>query len=175
MAGVPGDLARFCDHEYPRLVGTLTLYCGDRDVARDLAQEAMLRLVQAWPRVGCYARPGAWLHRVAMNLANSHFRRRRAEWRANRRSAGRGSTVVDDGADTTETGAVMREAVRRLPRRQREVLILRYFLDLPTDVVAEELGITVGSVRVLTHRAVKTLRSRISLAEDPDEEERYVG
>lgn len=173
MASVPQELAAFCDREYPRLVGTLTLYCGDREVARDLAQEAMIKLVGSWKRVSRYERPGGWLHRVGLNLANSYFRRKRAEWRANGRVGGRRSqhAVEDDRADTR---MAMRRAVAGLPRRQREVLVLRYFADLTTAEVADQLGITRGSVRVLTHRAVSSLRDEFGDLLPSEEETAHV-
>ena len=81
-------LRDFCTAEYPRLLGTLTLYCNDRGVAEELAQEALARACVSWPKVRGMDAPGAWIHRVAMNLANSHFRRRGAERRAQQENAG---------------------------------------------------------------------------------------
>ena len=57
----------------------LALYVGDRGLAEELAQEALIRLCQHWPRVRRMERPGGWLTRVAMNLARSSWRRRAAE------------------------------------------------------------------------------------------------
>lgn len=48
MTGVPEDLAAFCEREYPRLVGTLSLYCGDVLLAEELAQEALARACSRW-------------------------------------------------------------------------------------------------------------------------------
>ncbi len=73
------ELDAFCRREHPRLVGALTLHCGDRWVAAELAQEALARVCADWPRVSRMQAPGAWVHRVAMNLCTSHFRRRTAE------------------------------------------------------------------------------------------------
>lgn len=78
-------LAAFCRREYPRLVGALSLYCGDADVAEELAQEALIRAADRWPHVGQMDAPGAWVYRVGMNLCGSWFRRKRAERRANAR------------------------------------------------------------------------------------------
>jgi RNA polymerase sigma-70 factor, ECF subfamily len=70
--------AEFCQTEYGRLVGTLTLYTSDPDLAAELAQEALARACRHWRRVRDMDEPGAWLYRVALNLANSTFARRRA-------------------------------------------------------------------------------------------------
>src|ERR671924_1290470 len=84
-SGAPPDLALFCRDEFGQLVGMLSLYCGDRDVAEELAQEAILRLCKHWKRVRNMGHRRAWLQRVGINLANSHFRRRSAERRATSR------------------------------------------------------------------------------------------
>lgn len=59
-------LSSFCAAEYPRLVGTLTLYCGDRPIAEELAQEALVRVCQHWSRIRRLENPGGWVHRVAI-------------------------------------------------------------------------------------------------------------
>ena len=82
VAEVPEDLARFCREQRPQLVGSLGLYCGDVGLAEELANEALARVCRDWNHVRDLERPGAWAHRVAMNLANSWFRRRGAERRA---------------------------------------------------------------------------------------------
>src|SRR4051812_32240 len=72
------ELVAFLEAEYPRLVGTLSLYCGNAESAEELAQEALARVCRDWAKVRKMNAPGAWAHRVAMNLAASHFRRRAA-------------------------------------------------------------------------------------------------
>lgn len=75
------DPAAFCDRVSGRLVGSLTLYCGDRHLAEELAQEALARAWERWPAVSRMASPEGWAFRTAMNLARSGFRRRRIERR----------------------------------------------------------------------------------------------
>src|SRR4051812_26802776 len=70
---------RFFREEYPRLVILLVAVTGDRAVAEELAQEALLRAHVRWDRIIRYDRPGAWVRRVALNLASHHRRRRRSE------------------------------------------------------------------------------------------------
>lgn len=82
MPDVPVELEVFYMAEYPRVLGALSLYVGDAALASELAQEVFVRVCRDWPRVSTMERPGAWAHRVGMNLANSWFRRRRAEQRA---------------------------------------------------------------------------------------------
>lgn len=151
----PPALIEFCQREHPRLVGALTLYIGDNRVAEEIAQEALLAACRSWSRVSRMDAPGAWVHRAAMNIANSHFRRLRAERRAiGRRGAERDRYDLPD-----VPGAVMiREAVARLPRDQRAVLLLRFGADLSVQDTAHVMDRSPDAVRALTHRAVVALR-----------------
>lgn len=99
--------------------------------------------------------PGAWVHRVGINLANSTFARRRAE----RAVRGRLSALPtrDEDPDVAE-GVDVRRAVSQLPRRQRTAVVLRYFADLPVVEVAALMRVKEGTVRALTHQAVTALR-----------------
>lgn len=152
----PEELAAFCEREHPRLVGALVLYCGDPDVAEELAEEAIVRVCERWEEVHKMRAPGAWAHRVAMNLANSHYRRRRAERRALRRAtAGRADRYHD--ADAGDAVAV-RRALALLPPKERAAVVMRYYLDLAPAEVAELVGSTSGAVRVATHRGLNRLR-----------------
>lgn len=162
MAADDEAFQAFCQREYPRLVGALDLYVGDLAVAEELAQEALMRAGANWRRVGSLESPGGWTHRVAMNLANSWFRRRAAERRARAR-LGPGEQVHHD-ADGADRQAV-RAAVAALPTKQRTALVLRYYLDLPAEEVAAQLGTTAGAVRALTKRAVATLRAELGADE----------
>jgi RNA polymerase sigma-70 factor (ECF subfamily) len=158
---VPGELDSFCRREHPRLVGALSLYCGDPSLAEEVAQEALSRACARWGRVGQMAAPGAWVHRVAINLVNSRFRRLAVERRARSRGVGAlaESHVDPDGADTV----AVRAAVAALPIRQRTALVLRYFADLPVADVADLLGVSDGAVHQLTHRAVDALRRSLGV------------
>lgn len=138
-------------------MGALTLYCGDAGVAEELAQDALVRCREKWAHVAGADRPGAYAHRVAINLANSRFRRHRAERRAMRRAGEQVSEAHHDpcGAD----GLAVRSAVSSLPQRQREVIVRRFFLDEDVATVADAMGLAPGSVRSATSRALKALRA----------------
>lgn len=145
----------FAEDSYARLVGTLVLYCGEVEIAEELAHDTLVRAQERWDDVSQMDAPGAWLHRVAVNLANSYFRRRLAERRAvNRASIQRVGRHVPD----PDAALLVRRAVAGLPPRQREAVILRHFHDLPVVGAAETMGITAGSMKQLTHRALTSLR-----------------
>lgn len=164
--GVPSEVAAFCEVQIPRLVGALTLYCGDRGVAEELAQEALARAVQHWSKIGRSDRREGWIYRVAINLANSRFRRALAERRANQKATGRAEPVAHD-ADAA-TALTVRRAVGELPRRQRAAIALRFYLDLPVVDVAQILDCPESTVKSLTRRALARLEQE--LGDDEGEE-----
>jgi RNA polymerase sigma-70 factor (sigma-E family) len=152
------DQERFCASAWPRLVGAMTHYCGDVHVAEELVQEALLRACRRWSSVSTLASPEGWTYHVAVNLANSAWRRRRAERRARERH-GSAEMVVD--RVPIEDQLWIRSALRELSSEQREAVILRYVLDLSAEQTAAVLGTTPGAVRARTHRAVERLRSQL--------------
>lgn len=153
----PDDLATFYASEYARVVGALALYTGDMHSAEEVAQEAFVRVCRDWERVRSMAVPGVWVHRVAINLATSRFRRRAAERRANRRLDSLTSREVDEG-DIALRLAV-REALARIPQRGRAVLILRFYAGLSVGETSQVLGRSEGTIKTWTHRALAALRS----------------
>lgn len=122
---------------------------GDRGDAEDVAQEALARAVLYWERLA--DRPEGWVVRVAANLAIDRYRRRR-----------RWSSRPSDGPGTVDGLLAERldlaRALRRLPRRQREVTVLRYLADWSEQDVAHELGCSVGTVKSTGSRALRALR-----------------
>jgi RNA polymerase sigma factor (sigma-70 family) len=127
---------------------------GNRSDAEDIAQEAMTRAYMKWRKIGAYAEP--WLRRVATNLALDLVRQR-----ARQRPSGPGATSDFDAADERLDLAA---AVARLPRRQREVVALRYVADLPEEEVARLLGCSTGTVKQHAFRGLHALRSSGHLA-----------
>lgn len=128
---------------------------GERQLAEDLVAEAFTRAWVSWPTVSRHPAPRAWIVRTALNTRISWWRRRRREV---------GLTVVpDEGivADDAELDPVLLAVLRRLPRRQREVVVLRVFLDLDVRTTAAALGIAEGTVSAHLSRAVATVRGHL--------------
>jgi|EndMetStandDraft_5_1072996.scaffolds.fasta_scaffold227533_2 RNA polymerase sigma-70 factor (sigma-E family) len=165
----PDALVAFVREQHPRVVGTLTLYTGDRHRAEELAQETFVRVCRDWDRIARMNAPGAWVHRVAMNLAHSSHRRSGAERRAHGKLIARGAVV--DGSSMVEAGedpavaAEVRRAVLALPDGERAVIALRYFADLSVFDTAAALGIPEGTVKTRTRRAIEALRTSGLLVE----------
>jgi RNA polymerase sigma-70 factor (sigma-E family) len=121
------------------------------DDAEDVAQEAFCRLYAARARV---REPElmAYLNRIVVNEVRSRARRRRV-------AAGKRHLLPvaeQSPGPTVERTAVLAE-VARLPHRQREALVLRYWLDLPYDEVAEAMGVTAGTAKSQVSRGLKAL------------------
>ena len=148
---------------YPRVRGFLELHTGDRDLADELTQETLARVWARWPRVRRMASPQAYAFRIALNLTRSWFRRRSRERRALARLQ-----ITDRGEEpATAERVATRAAVVTLPRRQREVLLLRYYAGLNVTETAETMGCAPGTVKAHTHRALARLRDHLQVPEEP--------
>ncbi len=164
---VDADVATFCRREWPRLVGSLSLFTGDRDLAQELAQETLARVCRDWRKVSTLDAPGAWAHRVALNLARSHFRHRAVA----RRHASRLEALAHTDEPDAASAIAVRAAVARLPLRPRTALVLRYFADLSVAETAEAMRCPEGTVKTLTRQAILTLRTAGLIAGTETEEE----
>lgn len=158
--GSPVDDARlqaFIAGEYRQVVATVELVCGSLATAEDAVQEALAR---AWERGDSIDRLGAWITTVALNLARSQMRR----WRAERRARDRIGPLADapDAPGASAEAHAVREALRALPRRQREVTVLRYYAGLNVDEIATALDISAGNVKAMLFRARQSLAAGLS-------------
>jgi len=161
-------LREFLHTSYPRLVAAVALVCGSRPAAEDAVQEALLR---AWERSekGDEIRSlEGWVTTVALNLARSGLRRIRSERRARARldTSGVGEPPTADRID-------VERALSKLPRRQREVVVLRYYLQLDTREVASALQINEGTVKSTLFRARAALAEALGI--DDSEEANHRG
>jgi RNA polymerase sigma-70 factor (sigma-E family) len=134
------------------------LLTGDRALAEDLVQEAFARLVGRLRHLRDPGAFGAYLRRTIVNLATSHFRRRRVERAYLERSA---MAAEAETNPNEELDATMHEALVRLPERQRAAIVLRFYEDLSDVQTAEILRCSPGTVRSLVSRGMKTLRSEL--------------
>jgi RNA polymerase sigma-70 factor (sigma-E family) len=144
------DFEELCDSTYERVVKAAFLILGDRDEARDVAQETFARAFARWSRVRGMDNPEGWLYRVAVNLSLSW--RERAVRRVLRQPPDRAQEQVES-SDPTLT-----DALRRLTPAQRTAVVLRFYLDLSIDSTAETLGKSPGTVRALSSQGIARLR-----------------
>ncbi|HEX7133350.1 MAG TPA: sigma-70 family RNA polymerase sigma factor [Iamia sp.] len=153
-----------CRRVHPRLVGALRLYLGDAELARELAQDTLVRVVERGAEVTAMDRPEGWVFRVAFNLARSRLRRLGAERRAHARSGPDRRDAVP--VDVAAAVAVQR-ALALLPPRQRQAVVLRFYGDLPVAEVARAMGCRPGTVKAHLHQGLAALRLA-GLADDPE-------
>jgi RNA polymerase sigma-70 factor (sigma-E family) len=137
-----------------RLMRTAFLLTGNRHTAEDLLQGALERTYQQWNSRQILA-PEAYVRRAMVNASTRIWRSRRFREEPLDASADRVS--ADDGPDLALRDQVLR-ALQELPQRQRAVVVLRYFDDLPEAAVADILGCSVGSVKTHASRALARLR-----------------
>jgi len=142
-----------------RLVGLAYTLSGSRTAAEDLAQEALIAAYRRWAEVSRLDDPGAWVRRVVANRAVSHIRRRVSEAKGLARLASE-RPHIEVPAISAETEAIWAE-VRRLPRRQRQVVAFRYYDQLSMSEIAEVLGCSKESVNTHLRRARTTLARRL--------------
>lgn len=117
----------------------------------------MLAAYRRWDEVSRLDLPVAWVRRVCVNIAVSHLRRRGAELRALGRWGRREPTVCE----LPQSDAALWALVRRLPRRQAQVLALHYVCDASVLDVAHVLGLSAGSVKVHLFRGRAAVAARL--------------
>jgi RNA polymerase sigma-70 factor (ECF subfamily) len=161
-------IREFVDGEYTKVVATVALVCGSVATAEDAVQEALARAWERLDRGDHIDRLPAWVTTVALNLARSQMRR----WRSERRARDRLGPLHDDLSNAPAASGdahAVREALAALPRRQREVTVLRYYLGLDVREIAEHLDIAEGTVKAMLFRARQSLA--VALGDEDDDEE----
>lgn len=138
--------------ERDAMVRLAHLLTGSIEVAEDVVQDAFLGIA---PVLGQVDRPGAYLRRSVVNLCHSHHRRKGVERRwVDRQPPPR----VDLPSELDETWRLL----QALPPRQREVLVLRFHLDLRVADIAELLDMPVGTVKSHVHRGLAALAEEVA-------------
>jgi RNA polymerase sigma-70 factor (ECF subfamily) len=151
------DFDQFFLEHHTRLIACGLALTSDGERARDAAQEALARAFRDWDKVARLDHPGAWVRRVLLNLLADEGRR---DGRARRIVA-----VPDRHEDVRPSDSPLLAAIRRLPTRQREAVVLHYLDDLPVEDVARVMKVAVGTVKATLHQARAGLAAE--LQEDP--------
>ncbi|MBT8164827.1 MAG: sigma-70 family RNA polymerase sigma factor [Acidimicrobiia bacterium] len=150
----------FYRREYPKMVAIAAAVSGNRSIAEDLAQEAMLRAHRHWDRVSTYERPGAWVRRATINLSLSATKRASAEMRRMLRIAESSTLPEPDVADDR-----IWKAVAKLPGKQRAAIALHYLEDRLIDEIADILKVSNATARVHLHRGRQALATALGSEE----------
>lgn len=154
----------FCRRHAARLGRVAYLLCGDRETARDIAQETLLDAYRHWRKVRAAADEAAYLRRMLVNRHLSDLRRRRVlevlTDEAHLPGVAPGDAVVDQDA--------MWRALGGLSERQRAVLVLRHYEGLDDEAIAAALRCGRSTVRSLATRGLAALRQSPHLTDtDP--------
>ena len=163
-AGWTADEAvtRLFSAHYRQLVRLAALLLADRAVAEELVQDAYVQLHQRWGKLRDPHKALGYLRTSVVNGARSAQRRRGV---ADRYAAGQPPLASAPSAELGALGALGRAevvaALRALPLRQREVLVLRYYLDLSETEIADTIGISRGAVKSHASRGIAALRTTL--------------
>jgi RNA polymerase sigma-70 factor (sigma-E family) len=149
----------------PALLRTAYLLTGDRADAEDLLQTALAKTYLAWDRIREREALDGYVRRTMVNTQTSWWRRRKvAEYATDElpeRPTGR------DQADDLALHDALWTALADLPKRQRAMVVLRYYEDLSEAETAQVMGVSVGTVKSTTSRALTKLRDSSGLRDDP--------
>lgn len=148
------EFTDFYISSFSRVAGAVSVFCGNRDLAYEATQEAFARAFARWPRVREADFPEGWVSKTAMNLTRRNFRRGMVSARPPKD----GETAEPSG-DRLD---VLR-AVRALPPRQRQAIVLYYFVDSNVSAVADVMGLSEGAVKAHLHRGRAALKKPLEV------------
>ena len=151
---------RLFREEGASLVRLVRLFVDDRNAAEDLVQEAFIRLARTAHRLRDERKAAAYLRSIALNLARDENRRGLVSLRHH--------VPADDRAATAEDEVVLRDdqrvvidALRELPLRQRDCIVLRQYYEMGIAEIAENLGISENSVKTHLRRGMAALEKAL--------------
>jgi RNA polymerase sigma-70 factor (ECF subfamily) len=140
------------------LLGTAYLLTGDHGLAEDLLQAALTKTYLAWGRIRDRDSLEAYVRQTMITTHVSSWRRR---WRGETPTETLPESTYDSPTSASDERARIYPHLRALPARQRAVVVLRYYEDLPEAEIARLLGCSPGTVKSQAHRALATLRERL--------------
>ncbi len=158
--GADSAVAELYQRQYRSLVRLAALLVQDARLAEEVVQDAFVAMHAAWPKLASIAQAEAYLRQSVVSGCRSAQRRVLA-------AASKSPTATAELPDTLarHESAALVAALRQLPARQREALVLRFYADLPEAQVAESMGVSTRAVRLHTGRALSALRRAV----EPDD------
>lgn len=166
-------LIELYESNWSSLVQTATWLTGEQALAEEVVQDAFIRLVERWHQLDSTAAAPSWLRKTVVNLSRSRMRRFAVGRQKVNLTAAR-SAHVDESAQRFGEDLVdgkLGQAIRSLPRRQRECVVLRFVYDLAVNDIAATLGIGEGSIKTHLHRGLKTLEQHLAQSDHREDSE----
>ena len=152
--------------EASSLVRLTRLFVDDRNAAEDLVQEAFIRLARSGHRLRDPDKAPAYLRSIVLNLARDHNRRGLVSLRHHLPNDDQ--AAVEDEISLRDDQQRVIDALRGLPHRQRDCVVLRYYDELGIDDIASTLGISRNSVKTHLGRALDALERDLAAEFDPE-------
>ena len=151
-----GAVTALFEEHYASLVRMARLLVDDRETAEDVVMDAFTSLYRRWAAVRDPDEAYRYVRSCVLNGSRSQLRRRRL--RRRHESGSHQQEATRDSLETNETDrSTVTQLLRTLPYRQRQVLVLRYFVDLTEAQIAYELGVSPGSVKTHASRGLDAL------------------
>ena len=147
----------FAATRMPGVLRFAAVLAGDQATAEDLAQEVLIRAYARWDRIGCLDRPELYVRKMMLNEFLNWRRRSSRQIPVGGMASAPASIAPDHAAEYNEREALLAE-LGKLPRRQRAVIVLRYYEDRGDSEIADLLGCSPGTVRSHASRALAALR-----------------
>ena len=155
-------VVRLFAQEGPALVRLARIFTDDRNAAEDLVQEAFIRLYRSAHRIRDPDKAAPYLRSIVLNLARDHNRRGLMSLRhQDALVADVDPEALDDRVVRTESQARVVAAINELPIRQRDCLVLRFYMELSEREIAETLSISANSVKTHCRRGMVALQGRL--------------
>ena len=158
----PATFDAFYSGSVQRLTGQLYAMTGSRAEAEDCVQEAYARAWQRWDKVSGYLDPEAWVRTVAYRVSISTWRKA-----ANMRAAHRRHGVPDDPRGLSPDYVAIVAALRKIPPRQRQAIVLYHLVGLSVEEIARETGAAPGTVKARLSRGRQALAPHLAEADPP--------
>ncbi|GAA1381461.1 SigE family RNA polymerase sigma factor [Catellatospora chokoriensis] len=158
--GSQHDFAEFYSAAFGPLTSQIHAFVGSHAEAQDLVQEAFCRAFGKWSVVSRYDDPYAWVRRVAWNLAVSRWRRGRLVrlWQRD--------LAPPDVPEPTANDVDLTRALAKLPKDQRQAVVLHYLADMSIADIAAFMNSPEGTVKAWLHRARAALASSLDVTDD---------
>lgn len=163
----PPDFPSWVEANGDALMRFAYLVIGDHDRAADAVQDALVAACQRWRRIVAHGSPDAYVRRCVVNADTTRWRRflRRERLEPDPTLFGRPGTDADTAEQVVLEDA-MWSLCLQLPPRQRAAIVLRYYDDYPDTQIAAVLECSISTVRSQIHRAIATLRDKITATEE---------